>query len=109
MTGHDIQWRRMTKQDALAILGEEKGTLSMECFVPIILRPTMACTSLSNDEHGRRRAEAISDCCRVDLIVQIAHHKQESAPLLLLLSLFFVGGLRYRKRRYRNSRSVRVL
>jgi len=34
-------------------------------FVPNILQPTMACTSLSNDEHGRRR-HTISDCRGVD-------------------------------------------
>lgn len=41
----------------------------MECFVPIILWPTMACTSLSNDEHGRHGQKAT-------LIVAKSTHRQ---------------------------------
>lgn len=58
----------------------------MECFVPIILWPTMACTSLSNDEHGRHGQKAT-------LIVAESTHiakspiKQESAPFIFV---FFV-------------------
>jgi len=51
-------------------------------FVPIILQPTMACTSLSNDEHGRRR-QTISDCRGVDACWVTV--RQEPAALFFVL------------------------
>lgn len=49
--------------------GRGERNVSMECFVPIILWPTMACTSLSNDEHGRHGQKAT-------LIVAKSTHRQ---------------------------------